>query len=47
MCRKEFEKSGENPFNQVNAKFDTSKEELRGIRERERQGGEERLGGES
>lgn len=44
VIRKEFEKSSENPFNQVSAKFDSSKEEVREIRERERRGIEERLG---
>ncbi|EHA54640.1 hypothetical protein MCOR27_008636 [Pyricularia oryzae] len=34
--RKEFEKSPENPFNQVTANYDTSKQELKEIREREK-----------
>ncbi|KAK2630574.1 hypothetical protein QTJ16_001394 [Diplocarpon rosae] len=34
--RKEFEKSEENPFNQVSARYDASKEELRELREQER-----------
>ncbi|RDL35820.1 Uncharacterized protein BP5553_06432 [Venustampulla echinocandica] len=41
--RKEFEKSGENPFNQVSASYDTTKEELEEIREREKQKIEARL----
>ena len=36
LCRKEFEKSEENPFNQVSARFDTTREDLREIAERER-----------
>ena len=47
MCRKEFEKSAENPFNQVNARFDRSKEEVREMKEKERRAVEERLAGES
>lgn len=44
--RKEFERSDENPFNQISAKFDSSKEEVRAIGERERGKIEQRLGGE-
>ena len=43
MCKKEFEKSEENPFNQVSARFDASKEEMREIKEREREKVEARL----
>ncbi len=43
MIRKEFERSPENPFNQVNAKFDTTKEELRDMKEQERDKVEARL----
>ena len=43
IVRKEFERSPENPFNQVNARFDTSREELREIKEREREKVEKRL----
>ena len=43
MCRKEFEKSEENPFNQVHARFDASKEEIAAIRESERTKKETRL----
>ena len=43
MVKKEFEKSPENPFNQVMARFDATKEEVRDIRERERRKVEERL----
>lgn len=41
--RKEFERSPENPFNQVTAAYDTSKDELREIREREKAKIETRL----
>lgn len=44
IVRKEFERSGENPFNQLSARFDTTKEEVRELRERERREVEERLG---
>ena len=43
MIRKEFERSPENPFNQVNARFDTTKEELREMQEQERDKVEARL----
>ena len=43
IARKEFEKSPDNPFNQVNARFDTTKEELQEIKEREREKVEARL----
>ena len=42
--RKEFEKSEENPFNQVNARYDASKDELKEIREAEKGKIEARLG---
>ena len=41
--RKEFEKSPENPFNQVSARFDSTKEEIQDIKERERAKIESRL----
>jgi hypothetical protein len=41
--RKEFEKSEENPFNQVSARYDTTKEELKGIQTAEKQKIEQRL----
>lgn len=41
--RKEFEKSEENPFNQVSAKFDSSKDELKELREQENRKIENRL----
>lgn len=44
VIRKEFEKSGENPFNQVSVGFDASKEEVREVREKEREKVEKRLG---
>lgn len=43
MIRKEFERSPENPFNQMNARFDTTKEELREMQEQEREKVEARL----
>ncbi|KAG8528158.1 uncharacterized protein KY384_007074 [Bacidia gigantensis] len=43
VVRKEFEKSAENPFNQANGRFDSSKDELKEIREREREKVEKRL----
>jgi len=45
IVRKEFERSDENPFNQVNAKFDSTRDEVREIREKERGKVEGRLGG--
>lgn len=42
--RKEFEKSEENPFNQVNASYDASKDEINALREAERTKIEARLG---
>lgn len=43
IVRKEFEKSPENPFNQANARFDSTREEVREIRDREREKVEGRL----
>ncbi|KAI9764947.1 MAG: hypothetical protein M1840_007972 [Geoglossum simile] len=43
VLRREFEKSGENPFNQVTARFDASKGEVEEVRRREREGVEGRL----
>ncbi|KAI9814924.1 MAG: hypothetical protein M1826_002129 [Phylliscum demangeonii] len=45
MVRKEFERSPENPFNQVNARFDASRDELRDLKLAERRKVEERLSG--
>lgn len=42
--RKEFEKSPENPFNQVTARYDTTKEELAQIKAQEKAKIETRLG---
>ncbi|KAK2032424.1 DUF1014-domain-containing protein [Colletotrichum zoysiae] len=42
--RKEFEKSPENPFNQVTARFDSTKEELAEIKQKEKSKIEARLG---
>ena len=43
LIRKEFERSPENPFNQANARFDSTKEEVRELREGEKKKVEERL----
>ena len=43
IVRKEFEKSEENPFNQVSVGYDASKEEVRGKREEVKKGVEGRL----
>ena len=46
VVRKEFEKSEENPFNQVsNVRYDASKGEIKATREGIREGVENRLGG--
>lgn len=45
--RKEFEKSPENPFNQVTARYDASKDELQTIRDQEKDKIEKRLGSKS
>ncbi|KXG46385.1 Protein of unknown function DUF1014 [Penicillium griseofulvum] len=45
LCRKEFEKSEENPFNQVHAAVNATKEEVAALRENERKKVESRLGG--
>ncbi|KAI9847438.1 MAG: hypothetical protein M1830_007360, partial [Pleopsidium flavum] len=37
IVRKEFERSAENPFNQVSARFDTSREEMAEIKKSERE----------
>jgi len=42
--RKEFERSEENPFNQVSARYDASKDELNELREAEKNKIEARLG---
>lgn len=41
--RKEFERSPENPFNQVTARYDASKEELTELRDQEKTKIESRL----
>ncbi|PLN83456.1 hypothetical protein BDW42DRAFT_164948 [Aspergillus taichungensis] len=43
LCRKEFEKSDENPFNQAHVAFDATREEIAGVREAERKKVEGRL----
>lgn len=45
--RKEFEKSPENPFNQVTARFDSTREEMREMQESEKAKTEARLAGPS
>ena len=46
LIRKEFERSPENPFNQANARFDSTREEIRGIKETEKEKVEARLAGD-
>lgn len=43
LIRKEFEKHPDNPFNQANARFDSTKDEIAGIKEKERIKVEQRL----
>lgn len=43
LIRKEFEKHPDNPFNQANARFDSTKDEIEGIKEKERAKVEQRL----
>ena len=43
LIRKEFERSPENPFNQANARFDSTREEIKDIKEQERDKTEARL----
>ena len=45
--KKEFEKHPDNPFNQVTARYDASKEEIAALRDQEREKIEKRLGGKS
>ena len=42
--KKEFERSPENPFNQLTARYDATKEELAHLKEQERSKIETRLG---
>jgi hypothetical protein len=44
LCRKEFDKSEENPFNQVHVKVNATKEEIAQMRDQERSKTEARLG---
>ncbi|KAJ6121026.1 Coiled-coil domain-containing protein [Penicillium sp. IBT 18751x] len=44
LCRKEFEKSEENPFNQVHVAVNASREEIAQVRNQERNKTEARLG---
>jgi hypothetical protein len=43
LCKKEFDKSEENPFNQVHVSFDASREEIAAAKEAERRKVEARL----
>ena len=43
LIRKEFERSPDNPFNQANARFDSTREEIKEIKEQERDKTEARL----
>lgn len=43
LCRKEFEKSEENPFNQVHVRVNASKDEIAQVRDSERKKTEARL----
>jgi hypothetical protein len=44
ICRKEFEKSEENPFNQVHVKVNATRDEIAQVRDQERNKTEARLG---
>ena len=44
LIRREFEKHPDNPFNQVNASYNSTREELREIRDSEKKKVEARLG---
>lgn len=44
LCRKEFEKSEENPFNQVHVRVNATKDEIAQVRDQERTKTEARLG---
>ncbi|KAJ5204885.1 Coiled-coil domain-containing protein [Penicillium cinerascens] len=44
LCRKEFEKSEENPFNQVHVKVNATRDEIAQVRDQERNKTEARLG---
>jgi len=47
QIRKEFEKHPENPFNQVSAAYNASKDDMKSIQEAEKEKKEKRLGGSS
>ena len=47
QIRKEFEKHPDNPFNQVTASFDATREEIAALKDAERAKKEQRLGGAS
>ena len=43
LIRKEFERSPENPFNQANARFDSTRDEIKEMKEQEKEKVEARL----
>lgn len=43
LIRKEFERSPENPFNQANARFDSTRDDIKELKEKEREKVEARL----
>jgi hypothetical protein len=43
VCRKEFEKSDENPFNQAHVSFDANKADIAAVKDSERKRTEARL----
>lgn len=43
LIRKEFERSPENPFNQANARFDSTRDEIKELKEKEKEKVEARL----
>jgi Coiled-coil domain-containing protein 124 /Oxs1 len=45
IIREEFKKSEDNPFNQTNAAYDATRDELAGLKQKEREKVEGRLGG--
>lgn len=45
QIRKEFEKHPDNPFNQVSAAYNSSKDEMKAIKETEKDKKEKRLAG--
>jgi hypothetical protein len=43
LIRKEFERSPENPFNQASARFDSTRDEIREMKDQEKEKVEARL----